>query len=106
MRLRRREASAHGVYSNMARPEITPGLDTPVPLIAVESLNADPGINAEACPVAASFFKVPMETFKDHFDPVVRRSSGWHPPISDPGRTLEHRVGNAAEPDGDGPLDR
>lgn len=36
----------------MARTQGTPGLDTPAPFVFVESLNADPGIDAEALAIA------------------------------------------------------
>ena len=45
----------------MARAKSTPGLDAAAPFVLVESLNADPGINAEVSAVAPSVLEVPME---------------------------------------------
>src|SRR5919201_2524332 len=106
VRLRRREASPHGIHRNVTRAQGTPGLDASAPFIFGEPLNADPGINAEVFTIATSLFEIPMELLNVGFDPVVRSPTRWHPAVAEACGAFEHGLCGTPEPDRDRTLNR
>src|SRR5262245_17897093 len=106
MRLRRREASTHRIHGDVTRAQGTPRLNASVPFVLAKTLNADPGINAKMCTIAASLLKIPMELLDGGLDAVVRWPASRHPPIPEARRALEHRLCRTTKPDGDRTLYR
>src|SRR5262245_47105542 len=104
MRLRRREARTHRIHGHVAGAQCPPGLDTPVPFVFVEPLNADPRINTKIFAIAASLFEIAMDLLEVDFDLVIWCPPTWHPPITEPCGALERGLGSTPEPDGDGAL--
>src|SRR5262249_35809219 len=104
VRLRRREASPHRIHRHMGRTQGAPDLDPAVPLVLMESLDADPRINAEPCTVAAGLFKIAMELLNVRFHTVIRRPPSRHPAVTEPRGAFEHGLCSTSKPDGDGTL--
>src|SRR5207302_10188480 len=78
----------------------------PAPFIFLESLNANPRIDAEAFAIATGFVQIVLKLVYELLHNIIRWSPGRHPTVSKFCRSPECRLGSAAEPDRYGPLNR
>src|SRR5262245_49929176 len=98
----RLEAGAHGVDSEMRGTEGAPGLDATAPLVLLQAGDADPRIDPEARTIAPLRGQVGRELIQVPLHAIVGRPSRRHPAVAHPRRALQHGLGGATEPNGNG----
>ena len=100
MRRRLGEAGFHCVKRQVRRAEFFPRLDLFDPILRRTLPERDPSFDADAFGVAARRARVAMNR-RDHGAAFITGTDKREPAVAEPPDALEHRVGAAAEPNGD-----